>query len=113
MSHPAAPVKPVRFPEGNTPNPLHTGNPLFHRGLGVAKGYGFACSCDPGNDTLDGGTGKDRLYGQSGNDRLIGGSNRDKLYGGKARDLLVGGAMKDTLDGGSQKDTAKNPGPTG
>ncbi|WP_377505370.1 Hint domain-containing protein [Octadecabacter sp. R77987] len=60
---------------------------------------------EPGNDTIDGGSGQDVIFGQGGDDSLSGGDGDDEVYGGVGQDNISGGAGNDELFGGGDQDT--------
>lgn len=60
---------------------------------------------EPGNDTIDGGSGQDTIFGQDGDDSLSGGDGDDDVFGGSGEDNLSGGQGQDDLFGGTGNDT--------
>ncbi|WP_322866272.1 Hint domain-containing protein [Aquicoccus sp. G2-2] len=59
---------------------------------------------DPGDDSIDGGSGADTLFGEAGDDTLLGGLGADSMSGGAGNDEIEV-AQGDTAIGGAGEDT--------
>lgn len=62
---------------------------------------------EPGDDTLNGGSGTDILFGGNGNDALNGGTGNDNLFGQNGNDTVNGNDGADNLNGGNGNETLR------